>query len=136
MKTLIALSLVLAVPFLSGCGRNSDARQADTAYGKVDASLSPELQAKQEVVRKVLFGLQTGVLVPGVAIQGRIEPLLDDVGRASRWSFDGSPKGNEVPVVLHFDAKAGGSGAAKAEQQAKRVYVVSGNGDRWNVARK
>jgi hypothetical protein len=136
MKYLIALSFLLAVPASVGCSRSSSAAQADRLYGRVDTSLPPELQAKQEAVRKLFVGLQTGTIVTGVTARGRFEKLLDDVTRAVRWEFDGVPHGNEVPVVLYFQAPADGKDGSKTEQPVKRVYFVSGSGDRFTVARK
>jgi hypothetical protein len=136
MRTVVALSLILALPLAVGCSRGHAAGPSDTANGKVDTSLPPEQQAKQEAVRKMFIGFQTGTLVPGVAIQGRSEQILNEATRTTSWEFNGPPKGDEVPVVLHFDDKGGGPTNPKNPKKVDRVFLVTGGGDLFKITRK
>jgi hypothetical protein len=136
MKTLAAFVAILILPLAAGCSRGQAAGPSDTVNGKVDTSLPPEQQAKQEAVRKMFVGFQTGTLVPGVAIQGRSEQIFNEATRTTSWEFNGPPKGNEVPVVLHFDDKAGSPGNPKAPKKLERVFLVTGGGDLFKIARK
>jgi hypothetical protein len=136
MKVLIVLAVALLLPLAGGCGRASAVAQSDNTSGRVDTSLPPEHQAKQEAVRKMLRGFQTGTLVPGVAVQGRTGQILDDASKATSWEFAGPPKGDEVPVVFHFDKQGSSPASSKNPKQVERVFLVTGGGDLFKITRK
>lgn len=146
MRRLLSISFILALPFVLGCGNGQvppdKVYRPDLLQGQVDASLPAPLQAKQQALRRLLAGLQEGIgdshalreFVPGITFRESFDRFYEGAERLARWEFNGAPKNNEVPVALYLvDTPDGG---AKAERRVERVYLVSGGGRQFTVARK
>ena len=118
MRTTVAFSFVLSLPFAAGCSRTS----ADTVYrpeayqGHRRCFIAARATAKQQAIWRLLNALQEGIgetialrsFVPGVDFRESFEKFYEGAGRLVRWEFNGRPKGNEVPVVLYFDDQTSG----------------------------
>jgi hypothetical protein len=146
MKRLMS-SILVAVPLLAGCGSSvppDKVYRPEAFQGKVDASLSPELQAKQNALRRFLAGIQEGIgdqqslreFVPGINVRENFEQLVDSPARLVRWEFNGQPKGSEVPVVLYLVDDPNAKASASNERRVERTYLVSGGGRQVTIARK
>lgn len=130
-----------------GCGESSSSAQPfdpTSLQGKVDGTLSPELQAKQEAVRRLLNALQEGagdtqtlqVMAPGINFQEKFPDFYEPgTKRLTRWEFGGAPNGREVPVVLYFDELDSGPIDPEKEKRIERVYVLSGSGNQFSIGR-
>jgi hypothetical protein len=137
-KRLGALQLLL----LLGCGTGSgpvETYKPHEYQGQVDTSLSPELQATQKVVKRVLDELQRGTgyeslpeLHPDVRLSESREAFFDGAIGLARWNFDGPPSGNDVPVVLYLREDS----PTNPERQVRRTYTVTGSAGQYTIARK
>jgi hypothetical protein len=146
MKSLIAISFLVVLPLAIGCGggASGEVYHPEAFQGKVDTSLPSELQVRQEVLRRLLHGLQEGIgevaalriFVPGVDYRESFEQFYEGQKRLIRWDFNGRPNGNDVPVVLYFDNKESGPVSPETERRVERVYQVSGYGQRFAISRK
>ena len=143
----LLLLAILAVMLAGlGCGGASTVEVFDirTLQGKVDTTLPRDAQAKQEILRRLLNGLQEGIgdqgalnlFVPGVEYREDFARFYDGSKRLVRWDFSGPPVRDEVPVVLFFDDIESGPVDPAKEKRVERVYLVSGGGSRYYVSRK
>lgn len=141
------LLAILAVMLAGiGCGGapKNEVFDIRTLQGKVDANLPRDAQAKQEILRRLLNGLQEGIgdqgalnlFVPGVEYREDFARFYDGNKRLVRWDFNGPPVRDELPVVLFFDDVESGPVDPAKEKRVERVYLVSGGGSRYYVSRK
>jgi hypothetical protein len=138
-KAIGIAALLFSLAF--GCGsRESPPAAGAGRLTAVDASLPKEAQARQSVVRDLLNNLQEGypaerlkVFLPGVKFRETQAQFLEGGQYLERWSFQGPPAGDEVPVSLVFATEESGG---KASKQVDRVYVVQGVAGRYTVSRK
>lgn len=146
MKYLIAILFGLTLPLAAGCGgaASGEVYRATAYQGKVNTALPPAQQVNQEVLRRLLNGLQEGIgepaglriFVPGVDYRETFEQFFEGQKRLVRWDFNGVPNGNDVPVVLSFDDKDSGPFHPAAERRVERVYTVLGYGQQFAVSRR
>jgi hypothetical protein len=136
------LALILLLAAGAGCGKREIPPQgADPrALGTVDTSLSPDLQAKQQVVKTLFDALSVGMRLeelsdqnPNLRFDESPAEFLERgaVGLVG-WQFDGQPQGDDVPVVLYLNL----DGTGRNQLQVRRVYTVSGSPDRFTISRK
>ena len=143
MFRLIRFPSLLLLAAAAGCGQKQippDESYARTS-GEVDTSLSPDLQAKQQALKSLLDVLSLnsrglGQLPrqnPSLKFNESLEDFLEPgaIGLAG-WDFDGQPRGNDVPVVLHLNLDATG----RHVLEVNRVYTVSGPESRLTIDRK
>lgn len=148
MKTIVNLAILAVILLVVGCGSGTvppdKVYRPEAFQGKVDASLPPELQAKQHALRRFLAGVQEGIgekeslreFVPGVTIRESFEQLVDAPARLTRWEFNGKPKGSEVPVVLYLSDDPNAKANSADQRRVERVYLVSGGGRQFTITRK
>ena len=142
MHKLLSLLPVLLLAASGGCGKAEI--PAEKAYapeklaGHVDPGLPPELQAKQEALARILISLHEGIDFdylpeehPDVRFDESPESFLEGTVNLARWDFNGSPAGDDVPVVLHFSLDTTGHNQRRVE----RVYVVTGLPGSWTIGR-
>jgi hypothetical protein len=142
MLRLMPLALILLLAAGAGCGKREIPPQGayPRALGTVDTSLSPDLQAKQQVVKTLFDALSVGMRLeelpdqnPNLRFDESPEEFLERgaVGLAG-WQFDGQPQGDDVPVVLYLNL----DGTGRNQLQVRRVYTVTGSPDRFRISRK
>ncbi len=143
MFRLIRFPSLLLLAAVVGCGQKQV--PPDEPYagmsGEVDTSLPPDLQAKQQALKSLfdVLSLQSRGLgqLPGQNPSLKFNESLEDflepgaIGLAG-WDFDGQPRGNHVPVVLHLNLDATG----RHVLEVNRVYTVSGAEGRLTIDRK
>jgi len=142
MLKLMPLALILLLAAAAGCGKREmpPQRAYPRALGTVDTSLSPDLQAKQQVVKSLFDALSVGMRLEELTDQNpnlRFDESPGDffergaVGLAG-WQFDGKPQGDDVPVVLYLSL----DGTGRNQLQVHRVYTVAGSPDRFTISRQ
>ena len=111
--------------------------------GKVDTSLKPDQQAKQEAVRRLFAGLQEGFseealpeFVPGIQFGETYDKFMEGAEKLARWEFAGAPQGNDVRVVLFLQDPPQAGGDLPPERRVERTYLVSGGGKNFRITRK
>ena len=142
MLKLMPLALILLLAAGAGCGKREIPPQGayPRALGTVDTSLSPDLQAKQQVVKTLFDAISVGMRLDQLPDQNASlrfdespEEFLERgaVGLAG-WQFDGKPQGDDVPVVLYLSL----DGTGRNQLQVHRVYTVAGSPDRFTISRQ
>jgi hypothetical protein len=145
-KTMQLLLLLLSLAAIGGCSQSS-AQTTFTAasyQGKVDTTLSAELQAKQQALRKFLNAVLEGVgdagglaiYAPGIDFRAKYEDLNGTSGRLVRWDFNGRPSGNDVPVVLVYVDPATGLVTPENERKVEKTFAVVRGGNRFSISPK
>lgn len=140
-QRLVVLTILAAT--LAGCGEPVKPVTLLDLQGKVDATLPPDAQAKQEALRRLLNGLQEGIgdttalrlFVPGINYRESFTTFFEGK-RLARWEFSGQPQGNQIAVVLYFDDKNGGPIDPQQERRVERTYIVTGSGSNYVISRK
>ena len=145
MKTYLVLFIVISgLTMLAGCGGQTAAQSpSEPAQGQVDTSLTPIQQHQQRGLMLFLNAVQEGandpsslsILAP-VDFRDHFSAFFGTQQRLLRWSFNGQPTGNEVPVTLVFDNQANGPTLPANEVRESRIYYVIPAGQRFTIARK
>ena len=143
MFRLIRFPSVLLLAALIGCGENQV--PPEEAYvptsGTVDASLAPDLMAKQQVLKTIFDSLsQEGIGLeqlsdenPNLKFNEPPEEFLERGAiNLAGWDFDDKPTGDDVPVILHLNLDSTGRNVL----EVKRVYTVTGPAGRIVIGRK
>lgn len=129
------LAFIMLIGFLIGCGMQtgSTTQNATSPRGTVDLSLPPTERAAQEAVAKLLNAYLEGVMdeaglgiyAPGISFPVESSQFLDGNGTLIRWSFQGRPRGNSVPVTLYIDDQNTGQSQPKELRKKDVTLEVS-----------
>lgn len=140
MRRHLMMFCVLAACY--GCGGDQAAQPVydPTEYqGEVDTSLPPELQEKQEALKRVFDELQrrTGYdslpdVLPDYRLTETRESFFGNTLALEKWDFNGRPSGNDVPVVVQLLEDTPEESLRKEE----RVYTVTGSMGKYVIQRK
>ncbi len=126
-----------------GCGESevgpNEAYDPAQLQGTVDSSLPGPLQSKQQALGRILVSILEGIDIdalsgyhPDVQFRETTEEFLEGAINLARWDFNGSPTGDDVPVVLYLSADSSG----RKERRVERVYTVTGSPERRTIQRK
>ena len=152
LRRLSFLGALILSTALSGCGGGGSqpaavspetAQVVEATDGNVDPKLAPILKVKQTAVYDVLFNIREGarpegvhVLVSGVTFSESSQQFLEGAKKLIRWKFNGTPKGNEVPVALTFATTDAEEESGQAPKTVNRVYLVNGQPGKFTISRK
>ncbi len=142
---LIVVLLIVSSSFmLPGCNFGTTENMAALQLqGEIDTTATPQAQAKQNVIKKLLNAIREGATDKGslaihaVGIDFREDEtkLLDGHAWLARWNFAGPVDGNNVPVALYFSSREFDFGDPSQHIESQRVYSVTGSGNKFVVNR-
>ena len=141
--SLAGLLLLAVAGCTSSVGQKEPTRAPEARQGKVDKSLPKDAQARQKAVADVLTYLQEEnpiYKIPnslrGIEFAETEEQFFAGAPKLARWNFQGSPQGEEVPVVLQFATVNAARESDQAEKTVERTYVVKGLPGHFAITRK
>jgi hypothetical protein len=143
---LVHIVALCGLVWASGCGDGQPEKPFDARdyQGKVDTTLPPHSQQRQEALRRLLNALQEGVgdkaalgiFAPEIDYREKFSEFFAGHKRLVRWEFSGKPDRDNVAVTLFFDDLDSGPVDPDKLVSVDRVYVVSSAGRRFAVSRK
>ena len=144
--------LIVFWPLFAGCGGGEQSTVSATTEvnaaalnsdGSVDEKLPPMLKAKQRAMATVLFNIREGArpesisqYVNGVIFSETSKQFFDGGVNLIRWKFNGTPKGNDIPVVLTIATKDGSNESDQAPKTVERTYSVTVKSGKLEITRK
>jgi hypothetical protein len=142
MRTRHWIVLAILVLPAAGCGK-SQALEGTTNdprefRGFADQSLPPADAARQQALGDILEDVRAGCKledikkrVSSIDFQETSARFLEGGAKLVRWSFDGRPKGNDVPVILYVSSGSG----QESPKEIRRTYRVTQQRGRFTIVR-
>jgi hypothetical protein len=141
---IVVLLVVSSSMMLPGCSFGTKGTMATVQLqGEIDATATPQAQAKQNIVKNLLNAIREGatdkgslsIHAPGIDFREDEAKLLDGHAWLARWSFAGPVEGNNVPVVLYFSDREFDFGDPSQHFESQRIYSVTGSRAKFVVNR-